>query len=165
MSESQIALAHLYRMPYAGVAQYFDLLFLGLLAGFEVAVHYGIGAPPPVLPESYQIVFRQAMVRRLRVLAPIIFLPSLLLTVLIAIQERHSAGRLRYTAIAMLLVWIAIRIVRTVPVNSATLEWNPNAPPMDWRSMVERAERYHVVAAWAAIIAFLSSLASALGFY
>jgi hypothetical protein len=87
------------------------------------------------------------------------------LAVLITIQQRHSAGRLRYTAIAMLLVWIAIRIVRTVPVNSATLEWNPNAPPMDWRSMVERAERYHVVAAWAAIIAFLSSLASALGFY
>jgi hypothetical protein len=151
-------------MPQADLTQYFELLFVGLLAGFEIAVHYGIGAPPPALPEAYQIVLRQAMVRRLRVLAPIIFLPSLLLAVMITIQKRHTAGRLRYTVIGMLLVWIAIRIVRTVPVNSATLQWNPDAPPTNWRSLVERTERYHVVAAWAAIIAFLCSLASAFGF-
>jgi hypothetical protein len=146
------------------VTQYFELLFVGLLAGFEVAVHYGIGAPPSSLTEAAQIALRQVMIRRLRVLAPIIFLPSLLLAVLITVQERHSAGRLRYTVIGMLLVWIAIRIVRTVPVNSATLAWNPDAPPRNWRSLVERTERYHVVAALAAIVAFLCSLASAFGF-
>jgi hypothetical protein len=156
---------HLYVMHHADVIECFELFFLGLLAGFEVAVHYGISTPPSALPEASQIVVRQAMVRRLRILAPILFLPSLFLAVLITIQYGRSAGRLRYTVIGMLLVWIGIRIVRTVPVNSATLEWKPNAPPAGWRALVERTERYHVVAAWAAIVAFLCSIASALGFH
>jgi hypothetical protein len=126
--------------------QFLELLFVGLLAGFEVAVHYGIGMPPSVLPEASQIVVRQAIVRQLRVLAPLIFLPSLLFAVLITIREQHASGRLRYAVIGFLLLWIAIRIVRTVPINSATLGWNPAAPPPNWRSLVERTERYHIVA-------------------
>ena len=138
-----------------------QLLFTGLLAGFEIAVHYGIGAPPKTLREDAQIVLRQAMVRRLRVLAPALFLPALLLTVFAAVHNRHEPGAaLRYTAVAALLVWAVVRIVRTVPVNSATLEWNPKAPPSDWRALIEQAERFHVLAAWAAVVAFLCLLAS-----
>lgn len=144
-----------------GVTELFELFFTGLLAGFEVAVHYGLGAPPPALTESAQIILRQAMVRRLRVLAPALFAPSLFLAVMIAVNERNgSQSWLRYVAVSMLFVWTIIRIVRTVPVNSATLEWNPEAPPRDWRSLVQRTERFHVVAAWAAVVAFLSSLAA-----
>jgi hypothetical protein len=40
-----VALAHLYRMHPLGVTELFELFFLGLLAGFEVAVHYGIWKP------------------------------------------------------------------------------------------------------------------------
>jgi hypothetical protein len=144
-----------------GVTELLELFFVGLLAGFEVAVHYGIGAPPSALTESAQIVLRQAMVRRLRVLAPALFVPSLLLAIRIAVNGRNEPQSwLRYIAVSMLLVWIIIRIVRTVPVNSATLEWNPEAPPTNWRSLVQRTERSHVVAAWAAVAAFLISLAS-----
>jgi hypothetical protein len=148
-------------MHHPGVTELLELFFVGLLAGFEVAVHYGIGALPSTLTESAQIILRQAMVRRLRVLAPVLFVPSLLLAILIAVNERSKPQSwLRYVAVSMLFVWTIIRIARTVPVNSATLEWNPEAPPRDWRSLVQRTERFHVVAAWAVIIAFLSSLAS-----
>ena len=150
-------------MQYSGAVHLIELFFTGLLAGFEIAVHYGIGAPPKSLREDAQIVLRQAMVRRLRILAPILFLPSLLLTTLVSLQERYEPGaRLRYVAVAALLVWGIIRIVRTVPVNSATLEWDPDAPPMNWRALVERTERFHVVATWAAVIAFLCLLATTL---
>ncbi len=148
-------------MHHLGVTELLGLFFVGLLAGFEVAVHYGIGAPPSALTESAQIILRQSMVRRLRVLAPMLFAPSLLFAIMIAVKERNEPQSwLRYIAISMLLVWTIIRIARTVPVNSATLEWNPEAPPSGWRSLIERTERFHVVAAWAAVVAFLSSLAS-----
>ena len=55
------------------VARYCELFFVGLLAGLELAVHYAFGAPPSSLPEDAQIVLRQTMIRRLRILAPAIF--------------------------------------------------------------------------------------------
>jgi hypothetical protein len=148
-------------MRHNAVLQLLQLLFAGLLAGFEIAVHYGIGPPPHVLRQEAQILLRQAMVRRLRVLAPMLFLPTLLLSVVDSVRERHESGSaLRYVAVAALLVWAVVRIVRTVPVNSATLEWNPEAPPSNWRAQVETTERFHVVAAWCAVIVFVCSLAS-----
>jgi hypothetical protein len=145
-----------------GMAEFFEILFIGLLAGFEIGVHYGIGSPPGYLSEAAQISLRQALVRRLRILAPSLFLPAFLLAVWITVQERQAPGELlRWVAVGMLLLWIGIRIVQTVPVNSATLGWNPEAPPAGWRSLVERTERFHVVAAWAVVVAFLCSLISA----
>jgi hypothetical protein len=153
-------------MHHLGVTELLELFVVGLLAGFEVAVHYGIGVPPSALTESAQIILRQALVRRLRVLAPVLFVPSLVLAIMIAVNERNEPQSwLRYIAVSMLLVWMIIRIARTVPVNSATLEWNPEAPPRDWRSLVQRTEQFHVVAAWAAVVAFLTSLASGFSFW
>jgi hypothetical protein len=138
-----------------------ELFFVGLLAGIELGVHYGIGAPPSSLSGNAQIVIRQAIIRRLRILAPAIFLPAITLATLIAFEERHEPGsQFRLVTVGMLSVWVFIRFVRTFPVNSATLEWNPENPPSNWRSQIERTERFHVVAAWAAVLAFLCSLAS-----
>jgi hypothetical protein len=75
-------------------------------------------------------------------------------------DRRETGAWLRYVGVAALLLWGIIRIVRTVPVNSATLEWNPAAPPINWRALMERTERFHVVAAWAAVVAFLCFLVS-----
>ena len=70
-------------MQHVPVTHLLWLLFAGLLAGFEVAVHYGIAAPAS-FGEAELIASRQALIRRLRVLAPALFLPSFLLTLLIA---------------------------------------------------------------------------------
>lgn len=142
---------------------FLTLLFTGLLAGFEIAIHYGLGAPPQSLSEPAQIVLRQAMVRRLRILAPLLFLPALALSVGLTIQEWHrGAARLHLLALALLAVWLIIRVLRTVPVNSATLEWEPEMPPPGWRELIERTERFHVIAAWAAVFAFICFLVPAL---
>lgn len=146
-------------MMQVPMADFIELLFVGLLAGIELAVHYGIGAPPVSLSEEAQILLRQALVRRLRILVPAIFLPAFLFAVLVAFQERHAPETwLRGGAIGMFLLWVVIRILRTVPVNSATLDWDPRDPPTDWRSQVERTERFHVIGAWAAVVAFLCAL-------
>jgi hypothetical protein len=137
------------------------LLFSGLLAGLELAVHYGLGALPKSLNEQAQISLRQALILRLRILAPAFFLPTLLFGTGWTIQDGHRAVLMHSTALVLLGIWIVIRIVRTVPVNSATLAWNPEDPPLQWRELIERTERFHVVAAWAAVFAFICVLVPA----
>ncbi len=52
------------------------------------------------------------------------------------------------------LVWIMVRVVGTVPINSATLTWDAAAPPKNWRARVDHAERFHIIGVWAVILAF-----------
>jgi len=58
-------------------------------------------------------------------------------------------------ALGAVLVWIIVRIVGTVRINSATLEWNPEVPPENWRQRITTAEQFHIVGTWAAVLAFV----------
>jgi hypothetical protein len=96
----------------------------------------------------------------LRVLVPAIFLPALVFAAAFAIREDGASGAgFRIAGIVALLIWIAIRVVGTVPINSATLTWQLDAPPSDWQAQIEHAERFHIAGTWTAIIAFAAFLA------
>ena len=138
-----------------------NLFFAGMLAGIETAVHYGVGAPPQALSEQSQIQLRQLLILKLRVLVPIFFVPTLASAVALIVLDRSAPGLwLRYAALGALLLWIVIRVIRTVPINSATLTWNPAAPPQNWRCQVESAERFHVLGVWVSVIAFISVISA-----
>jgi hypothetical protein len=49
---------------------------------------------------------------------------------------------------------IGVRVVGTVPINSATLAWDVDAPPKNWKALVDHAERFHIFGAWAAVMSF-----------
>jgi hypothetical protein len=137
------------------------LFFAGMLAGIETAVHYGLGAPPVALSEQSQIQLRQVLVLKLRVLVPVLFVPALAsATAPTAIDSSAPGLWFRYTGLLALLIWIVIRVIRTVSINSATLTWNPLAPPKDWRLRVESSERFHVLGVWASVITFVCFLAA-----
>ena len=139
----------------------FNLLFAGVLAGVEIAVHYGFRGPIEALEEQPQIRLRQHAVRRLRVLVPAIFAPMALSG--IALTAIDDAGRpFRLVGLIAVALWILIRVVGTIRINKATLAWDPAAPPADWREQLSRVERFHVFGTWAALIAFASLLAAAL---
>ena len=53
-----------------------------------------------------------------------------------------------------MLIWIVIRVIGTVPINSATVDWQLDAPPQDWKAQVTYAERFHIVGVWAAVLTF-----------
>jgi hypothetical protein len=132
-----------------------NLFFAGILAGIEVGIHYGVGAPPKVLSEKSQIQLRQAMSLKLRVLVPVFFL----LTTLSAIAVTSLAGAspgfwFRSAGLLAALSWIILRVIGTVPVNSASHTWDAEAPPKDWRVRVESAERFHILGVWAALAMF-----------
>jgi hypothetical protein len=68
---------------------------------------------------------------------------------------------LRCAGLCALRVWIAIRVIGTVPINSATLTWDLAAPPKDWKGAVARAERFHDVGVWAVVLSYACFLANA----
>ena len=52
------------------ILEFFNLFCAGILAGIEIAVHYGFHKPTLALDEKPQIVLRQGVTRTLRWLVP-----------------------------------------------------------------------------------------------
>jgi hypothetical protein len=130
-------------------------LFAGLLAGMEIAIHYGLRAPARTLDDRSQLQLRQAMVTRLRVLVPAFFVPTVAFAIAGAVLALSAPGFLfRAAGVLALFVWIGIRVIGTVPINSATLTWPLDAPPEDWKEQVDRTERFHDIGVGAAVVAF-----------
>ena len=139
-----------------------NLFSAGILCGIEIGVHYGFVIPTQYLNEQAEIRLRQAMVLRLRILVPAFFVPTVISGAAVAMVDRAAPGfAFRGTAMLALTVWIVVRIVATVPINSATLGWDAESPPKNWRSWIDRVERFHIAGVWAAVVAFGAFLTAA----
>lgn len=142
-------------MSPATVLDFVNLFFAGILAGIEIVIHYGLRAPAEVLGEQSQIQLRQALVLRLRVLVPAFFVPTTVSGIVVTVLDGAAPGfGFRCAGLLAMLIWILIRVIGTVPINSATLTWEPDAPPKNWRALVNQSERFHIVGTWAAVAAF-----------
>ena len=132
-----------------------SVFFAGMLAGSEFVIHYGVRGPAETLDDQAQLQLRKALAMRLRVLVPALFMPTAVLGIALTVLNSATPGFwLRCVAVLALLVWIAIRVIGTVPINSATLTWQPGAPPKNWKALVNHAERFHIVGVWAVVLAF-----------
>ena len=139
-----------------------NVFFAGILAGMEFVIHYGFRTPAEVLDERAQLQLRQALVLRLRVLVPAFFLPTAVSGIAVTVLDGATPGLwFRAAGIGAMLIWIVIRVIGTVPINSATLTWQLDAPPKDWKALVNHAERFHIVGVWAAVVAFACLLTNA----
>ena len=137
------------------VLDFVNVFFAGLLAGMEFVIHYGLRAPAEVLNDTAQLELRQALVLRLRVLVPAFFVPTAVSAIAVTLLDWAAPGWwFRGVGMFALLIWIAFRVLGTVPINSATLTWQPSAPPKNWKALVSHAERFHDVGVWAVILSF-----------
>jgi len=142
-------------MTPATVLDFVNVFFAGMLAGIEFVIHYGLRGPSEILDEHSQLQFRQALVLRLRVLVPAFFVPTAVLGIALTVLNSAAPGfGFRCAGVVAILTWIVIRVIGTVPINSATLTWQPSAPPKNWKALVNHAERFHIVGVWAAVLAF-----------
>jgi hypothetical protein len=138
-----------------------NLFFAGTLAGIEIASHYGLINGVEFLSDRSQIQLRQALIRRLRVLVPSFFLPTILSTLyVVAVDGLGVRGTLLEIALLGYAVWFLARLVTTVRINKATLGWDLDAPPEGWRVLVAHAEQFHIVSTWAVSAAFALLLAA-----
>lgn len=132
-----------------------NVFFAGLLAGIEFVIHYGLRAPAQVLDDRAQLQLRQAMVMRLRVLVPAFFLPTAASAIAVTALDWAAPGWwFRAVGVLAMLLWIVIRVIGTVPINSATVSWPLDTPPKNWKALIAHAERFHDVGVWAVILAF-----------
>ena len=137
------------------VLESINLFCTGLLAGIEFLVCFGIRAPLRVLDEQPQIRIRQALIRRLRVLVPAVFVPTALSGVAVAVLDGTATGFVfRWAGVLAVLAWSLATFMGTVPINEAVLTWPPEAPPENWKAIIERWERLDLVRTGAALAAF-----------
>jgi hypothetical protein len=97
-------------MDLVAVLHFVNLFFAGILAGIEVAIHYGISGPAEILSEQSQIRLRQALILRLRVLVPAFFVPTTLSGIAVAVLDGVAPGVwFRCAGVLAMLIWIGIR--------------------------------------------------------
>ena len=140
----------------AGVILGFVNVFCGgILAGEEFVIRYGVRAPIASLGEHPHIQARQALIRRLRVLAPAIFAATILSGAAATILDGFDPGfGFRCAGLLAVLTFIVITLLGAVPINAAILAWEPAALPKNWRTLVNRWERLDTARCWAALTAF-----------
>jgi hypothetical protein len=133
------------------ILELINLFFTGILAGFH--------GPTLALDDKSQIILRLGLVRKLRWLVPAFFLPATLTAIALTVISGDSEQLIfRIIALAAIAIWIYVRVVATVKINAASVDWNPDSPPKDWRNQLNKAERFHVIGTWVTIIAFLCLL-------
>lgn len=148
-------------MTANGMIALVNLLFVGILAGEELTIRYGVRAPLASLNRVPHIQFRQALIRRLRILVPIIFMLTMLSGIATILINGFDGGFvLRVVGLLALVAFITVTLKGTVPINQAALNWNPDAPPQNWQAMVSRWEQLDTVRCWLAISAFVLFLAA-----
>ena len=142
-------------MNVDAILEFVELFCAGLLAGAEFIVCFGARSTITVLDEQPQVQLRQALIRRLRLLVPAVYVPALLSAVAVTVLADTGDGfGFRCLGLLAVLAWTVTTFLGTVPINKATLTWRPDAPPKEWRAVVSRWERLDKVRFWAAVIAF-----------
>jgi len=151
-------------MNLTTVLDFVTVFFAGLLAGTLFVIDYGVGpAVAAVLDDQSQIQMRQALILRLRVLVPAIFVLAILLGIAITVLDGIDPGfAFRLAGLLVVLTSFLLTLLGTAPINSAVFDWQPSAPPKNWRTLVsrwERLDRARTLAAVAGFALFLTATA------
>lgn len=133
-----------------------QLVLLGLLAGEEFIVRWGVQPALQALPDESHVRARIALVKSLKVVVPILMLPTVVASVAALVPAEQGAGQdWRIAGLVALTVFVLASFLGTVPINVGVNDWNPDAPPADWKAVVARWERIDVLRSSAAGTAFV----------
>ena len=138
-------------------------LFLsGLLAGVELVVRYGIHPALMSLSDRTHLAARHEIVRIVRVIVPVILIPSVLLGIAVLIFSGAGPGlALRWVGVGIYAAYLMVVFFGTVPINDAFFDWDPDAPPADWKRVIARWAVIDIVRSSLAILAFAIFLIAA----
>ena len=130
------------------------LLLAGLLPGVEFVVRYGVQPAINLLDDRPHILARQALVHRLRVLVPVVIVPTVVVGIAVVVSGGPGAGvEFRWAGAVALVAFVLIAALGTVPINIRVSDWQADSPPANWKATVRRWERIDVLRSSAAIVA------------
>jgi uncharacterized membrane protein len=138
------------------ILDFVNLFFAGMLAGALVIIDYGVGRAIVTVPDDQtQIQMRQALIRSLRVLVPILFVLTILSGVAITILDGVDPGFVvRCAGLLAVITCFLLALIGTAPLNQAIVTWQPSAPPKNWRTLVSRWERLDKARTWVGVVSF-----------
>jgi len=133
-----------------------QLVLVGLLAGQEFIVRWGVQPAMATLPDEVHLRTRIALVKSLKVVVPILMVPAVLASVAVLVLSGDDDGLgWRIVAMVALVVFVLASFLGTVPINIRVNDWDPEHPPADWKRVVLRWERIDVLRSTAAGVAFV----------
>ena len=132
-----------------------------VIVGFTACAEFGSFAfVHPVirrLPPRHHLAVEQGLLRTFgRVMPPLMTL-CVVLTINHALQPGGEGGpsHWRWLSAAAVSAALASTIVFNVPINVATGRWDPEAPPVDWRSTRNKWEWFQGLRSWLLLAGFL----------
>jgi hypothetical protein len=128
------------------------LALAGLLAGEELIVRWGVAPALRALDDAAHVRARIALVRRLRVVVPLLIVPTVIVS---AVAVPGSGTPAAWAGLAALVVFVGCSALGTVPINMQVSRWDATEPPADWRTTVRRWERIDVARSSAAVLGFV----------
>jgi hypothetical protein len=132
------------------------LILLGLLAGEEVIMRWGVQPALASLDDRAHLKVRIALVKRLKVVVPILIVPAVLATAAsLAISSGHPGAATRWAGLSSLVAFVLLSALGTVPINMKINGWDADQPPADWRQLVYRWTVIDVFRSSAAVLTFL----------
>ena len=144
------------------ILQAVGLVLAGLLAGEEFIVRYGVQPALSSLEDRAHILARVALVKRLKVVVPILMVPTVLVGIAVLATGGVGAGfAFRVVGLAALVAFVLFSFLGTVPINIRVNDWQADAPPADWKSVVRRWQFIDVFRSSAAIVAFIAFVIAA----
>jgi hypothetical protein len=148
-------------MNESAILEFVNVFCAGLLAGAEYIVCFGLRGTITVLDQQPHFQLRQALIRRLRVVVPAVYVPTALSGIAVTVLNGTGGGfGLRCAGLLAVLIWTLTTFLGTVPINAAMLAWRPDAPPHDWTAIVSNWERLDIIRFWAAATTFVFFLAA-----
>ncbi len=142
------------------VLEIVGLFLVGVLAGEEFIVRYGVHPALSRLDDRSHLRARLALVKRLMVVVPAIMIPSVLVNVATLFGDPSPW---RIAGVAALVAFLLFSFLGTVPLNIKVNDtWNADAPPADWKAVVARWVLIDTFRSSAALLAF-ALLAVAMG--
>ena len=140
--------------------EFLNLFFTGLLAGSLLVIHYGVRTAIASQEASSQLRIRQALILRLRILIPALFIPAVLSGGAVAILDWTAPAFLfRNSGIALLIISFLTALFGTAPINKKILTWSKENLPEDWLIQVAGWEFLDAIRTWAVLFSFALNLA------
>ncbi|WP_116949770.1 anthrone oxygenase family protein [Jiangella endophytica] len=132
-----------------------------VVVGFTAAAEFGSYAfVHPVirrLPPEHHVRVEQGLLRTFGIVMPPLMTASLVLAITNAARGGTEGGPL-WLRVAAAVAWglgIVSTVLVNVPINLATLRWDPDAPPESWQHTRSRWEWFQGFRSWMYLLSFV----------
>src|ERR1700739_3870514 len=126
----------------SNVALVMNVFVTGILAGVLFLSALGLRPASAVLEPAQQIILRQYLINRLRMLmTPFMLLPIIASGVVLATHGISGNWTLAAAGFAFSVATVAVTVFVNVPLNWRFAAWSANNLPADWEIYVRRWDR------------------------